>query len=185
MSIPLRIAEPTGRYNRALRRFVFSGRGRDCPAGGYHNASADIGEITDPAEASGDNWPHGDPRWPDACGCGYGFGADDEWQRNDREIYQLPDGTEFALTRSLGMIAPAGTMIRAAWYDGFSQHPDGIDSWLVALPDGGDWITSQEAKGGGYWTVTGIPPLITATPSIFHNAPHGWHGFITNGELTP
>jgi hypothetical protein len=40
VSIPLRIAEPTGPYRRPLRRFQFSG-GSPCP-GGYHNASADI-----------------------------------------------------------------------------------------------------------------------------------------------
>jgi hypothetical protein len=85
--------------------------------------------------------------------------------------------------RSLGKCAPAGTMIRASWYDEYSHHPDGIESWLIALPDGGDWISSQHATGGGYWTVTGTPPQITATPSIWHNSPTGWHGWARNGEL--
>ena len=53
----------------------------------------------------------------------------------------------------------------------------------MVLPDGGSWITTQQASGGGYWTVTGTPPLITVTPSIWHNSPHGWHGFIRAGEL--
>jgi hypothetical protein len=179
--IPLRIAEHTGRYSRALRRYR-TGTVNDCPAGGYHNASVDIGEITDPAKAAGDNWPHDDPRWPKTCeACPYEFTPDDHWQRIDRRIYRLPDGTEFALWGSFGHVAPPGTMIRATWYDEYSQRPG--ESWLVSLPDGGEWITTQQATGGGYWEVTGTAPLITVSPSIFHNAPTGWHGFIRDGEL--
>lgn len=135
--IPLRIAEPTGRYRRSLRRYrsTFSGDGA-CPSGGHCDASALIGEVgEDEADAHGDNWPHDDLRWPRVCvRCGCAFTPGDQWQ-------------------------------------------------LVILPDDGTWITTQSATGGGYWTVTGTPPAITVTPSIFHNSPHGWHGFITNGEL--
>lgn len=36
----------------------------------------------------------------------------------------------------------------------------------------------------GHWTRTGEPPLVTVTPSL--NVDHGaWHGFLTNGVLTP
>ncbi len=180
--IPLRIAESTGRYSRSLRRY-HSGDHAACPVTGYHNASDVIGEVADPAEASGDNWPHDDDRWPRTCACGYEFAAGDQWQRNDSEIYRLPDGGEFAFSRSLGKAAPAGTMIRAAWYDEYATHPG--ESWLVALPDGGDWITTQTATGGGCWTVAGTPPDITVSPSIWHNSPHGWHGWIRKGELVP
>jgi hypothetical protein len=141
----------------------------------------DIGEVTDPADAHGDNWPHDDPRWPANCECGYQFTDDDQWQRNDNEIFVLPDGTEFAFIGSFGKAAPPGAMIRAAWYDEFTEQPG--ESWIVALPDGGEWITTQKATGGGYWEVSGTAPMITVSPSIFHNAPHGWHGFIRNGEL--
>lgn len=182
--IPLRIAEPTGRCRRSLRRYVHR---EDIPCSGpwgYHNASADIADVpVEEKAAHGDNWPHDDPRWPHACDCGYLFRDSDNWQRNDHEIYRMPDGAEFAFTRSLGRCAPAGTMIRAGWYDDYSQHPDGIESWLIALPDGGDWITSQAATGGGHWTVTGTAPDITASPSIWHNSPKGWHGFVRGGEL--
>lgn len=178
--IPLRIAEFTGRYLRTLRRYSASDL-RDCPVTGYHNASADIGEITGPADAAGDNWPHDDPRWPRACQCGYVFAEADHWQRNDRRVYRLPDGAEFALWGSFGKIAPPGTMIRATWYDEYAQRPG--ESWLISLPDGGEWITTQQASGGGYWEVTGTVPRITVSPSIFHNAPHGWHGWIRDGEL--
>jgi hypothetical protein len=183
--IPLQVAEPTGRYRRSLRRYVFSGDA-ECPAG-YHHASNDIGKVAESehTEASGDNWPHDDPRWPEACECGYEFTPADEWQRNDGPVYRLPDGAEFAFWGAFGKAAPPGTMIRAGWYDEFSSHPDGIESWLVALPDGGEWITSQAATGGGYWTVSGTPPLITVSPSIFHNSPAGWHGWIRAGVLDP
>jgi hypothetical protein len=182
--IPLRIAEPAGRSRRSLRRYRsrLSADGA-CPAGGYCNASTPIGDVgASEAEAHGDNWPHDDPRWPHACArCGCAFTPDDEWQRNDDAIYRLPDGTEFALSRSLGMVAPPGTMIRAAWYDEHAGQRG--ESWLIALPDGGDWITTQTAKGGGFWTVTGTPPDITATPSVWHNAPNGWHGWVRGGRL--
>lgn len=39
------------------------------------------------------------------------------------------------------------------------------------------------------WTRTGdpraIPPTVTVTPSVWPNAPHGWHGFLTDGALVP
>jgi len=180
--ILLRIAVPAGRYRRSLRRYRSSAVTR-CPAGGYCNASRDIGEVTDPADASGDNWPHDDPRWPTEClTCGGAFTPADHWQRNDNEVYRLPDGAEFVFRHSFGKAAPAGTMIRAAWYDDFTEQAG--ESWIVALPDGGEWITTQAATGGGYWTVTGTPPAITVSPSIFHNAPVGWHGWIRDGVLT-
>lgn len=180
--IPLRIAEPTGRCQRSLRRFSYSSRVQ-CPqqASGC-DASTHIEIVTAGERVHSDNWPHDDPRWPLACAaCGRQFTAEDEWQRNDNEIYRLPDGTEFVFSRSLGRCAPPGTMIRAAWYDEYAGRPG--ESWLIALPDGGDWITTQQAKGGGNWTVTGTPPAITASPSIFHNAPTGWHGWVRDGEL--
>lgn len=180
--IPLRIAEPAGRW----RRFTYSS-GCITDAHGHqhgHDASTDLGDVTDIERelVHGDNWPHDDENWPKTCtACGYEFAVGDQWQRNDNAVYRLPDGTEFVFRGSFGKAAPAGAMIRAAWYDEFAQRPG--ESWLVALPDGGEWITTQQAAGGGYWTVTGTPPRITASPSIFHNAPTGWHGWIRDGEL--
>ena len=183
--IPLRIAEiQAGRYVRQLRRYR-RGDSNDCPVHGYHDAIAQIGEVSEAADAIGDNWPHDDPRWPQACDCGYRFVQEDRWQRNDCRIVRLPDGAEFTWWGSFGRTVPPGTMVRADWYDEYAHHPQGVESWLIALPDGGEWITSSKASGGGYWTVTGTPPNITASPSIFHNAPKGWHGFVRNGELVP
>lgn len=185
--IRLRVAEPTGRYRRTLRRWRFTGSaGPPCPAAGdrsYCDASNPIGEISEAeADAAGDTWPHDDPRWPAACAaCGYQFGPDDHWQRNDARLYRLPDGTEFALWGDAGKAAPPGTMIRTPWYDDMPGAAG--EAWMVTLPDGGTWITTQSASGGGTWTVTGTPPAITVTPSIWHNQPHGWHGFIRDGQF--
>jgi Family of unknown function (DUF6527) len=182
--IPLRIAEPTGRYQRNLRRYRSSRDGvSECLAGSYHNASVIVGEIpaSEVAGAAGDNWPHDDSRWPKTCTCGYEFTADDNWQRNDREVYRLPDGHEFVLSPAFGCEIPPGTMVRASWYDKHAQQPG--ESWLIILPDGGQWLTTQPAAGGGHWEVTGTAPAITASPSIWHNQPHGWHGWVRNGEL--
>lgn len=182
--IPLRIAEPSGRWQRNLRRYKPGTDGvSNCTAGIYHNANVIVGEIpaTEAAGAAGDNWPHDDPRWPAACTCGYEFTPEDHWQRIDREVYRLPDGREFVLSPTFGCEIPPGTMIRAGWYDEYAGRPG--ESWLVILPDGGQWITTQQATGGGHWTVTGTPPLITASPSIWHNAPGGWHGWVRAGFL--
>lgn len=183
--IPLVVAEIVpDRYERQLRRYR-AGSENNCPVHGYHNATVQIGEVTERAGAAGDNYPHDDPRWPAACDCGYQFTPDDHWQRNDRRVVRLPDGSGFTWRGSFGSVAPPGTMVRADWYDEFSRHPQGIESWLISLPDGGEWITTQSAAGGAHWTVTGTPPDITASPSIWHNSPKGWHGFVRAGELVP
>jgi Family of unknown function (DUF6527) len=183
--VPLRIAEPTGRYRRSLRRYLYSSQAK-CQAGGYCDGSSDIGTVTEleHVRQRADDWPHDDPRWPEMCEhCRHPFPDLAGWQRNDDAIYRLPEGDEFVFRRSLGMCAPPGTIIRADWYDEYAGQPG--ESWLVALPDGGDWLTTQAASGGGYWTVTGTAPALTATPSIWHNSPHGWHGWLRDGFLEP
>jgi hypothetical protein len=57
--------------------------------------------------------------------------------------------------------------------------------WLVMLPNGaGPWCTLATAGGtGNRWTVTGDPPKITVKPSI--NDVGLWHGWITEGVMTP
>jgi hypothetical protein len=57
--------------------------------------------------------------------------------------------------------------------------------WIIRLPDRAwVWHTNERATDAGYWTITGEPPNITVTPSI-NVGPEIWHGFITNGYLTP
>ena len=87
---------------------------------------------------------------------------------------------------------------------------DGRECWWIILPPSAEqgtpghpgqlsWCTTDRASDPPHelWGVTGTPPLITVTPSIdilrFVVGPDGkhvrdgsyWHGFITNGELTP
>jgi Family of unknown function (DUF6527) len=58
------------------------------------------------------------------------------------------------------------------------------ESWLVMLPNGSVWYTTQTASDGGRWDVTGVPPRITVSPSIFDHWPgNEWHGWIRDGEL--
>jgi hypothetical protein len=180
--VHLQIAEFTGRYRQILRRYR-SGSENSCPVYGYHNASVEIDETTDRNNESGDDrWPHDDPRWPKICACNaYLFLESDHWQNNYVRIFRMPDGSEFQFWGAFGRCAPVGAMVRAEWFDDFKDVPG--DSWLISLPDGGEWITTQKASGGGYWTVEGTPPDITVSPSIFHNQPSGWHGFIRGGEL--
>jgi hypothetical protein len=188
MSIPLVIAEFTGRYERMLRRFTFStDKGPECPGYEYgHDASVITGTVGEDEHerVHGDNWPHDDDRWPAACErCGREFADGDQWQRNDNRIFRLPDGTEFPMWGSFGRNAPPGTMVRADWHDAYSRHPGGAESWIISLPGGHEWVSTQRASDGGYWTVSGTAPLLTVTPSILCTGTNGWHGFVTNGEL--
>lgn len=195
MGIPLVIAEPTGLYRRDLRRFTWGrsdgrlcpGREQEQPPWQGHDALVIIDHVTweESELVHGDNWPHDDERWPKQCSnCGYRFLDDDQWQRNDSRIYRRPDGYEFAHWGSLKEVPP-GTMWRVEWADEHmsNRHPQRVESWCVVLPDGGQWITSQPAAGGDFWTVNGTPPMIDVSPSIWHSQPNGWHGFIRNGEL--
>lgn len=58
--------------------------------------------------------------------------------------------------------------------------------WVVRLPGGGYvWHTNSRATDAGtLWTVTGDAPNITVHPSI-NIGPEIWHGWITDGTLSP
>ena len=62
---------------------------------------------------------------------------------------------------------------------------DGIEAWLVMLPNGTVWYTTERASGSGTrWDVTGTAPAITVSPSIWDKSPgNEWHGWIRAGEL--
>lgn len=71
---------------------------------------------------------------------------------------------------------------------------DGLEAWGIVLPNNTVWYTTVEASGGGgRWTVTGDPPNITVTPSIWDKTPgrdsagqaREWHGWIRDGALVP
>ena len=80
---------------------------------------------------------------------------------------------------------PAGSMWRVPEHD----LPD-RECWRIVLPNmAGLWETTERAgRSGMLWSVTGIAPALTVTPSL--NAGDGpgegnWHGWITNGAMTP
>jgi hypothetical protein len=57
---------------------------------------------------------------------------------------------------------------------------DGREAYVVVLPGGRFWYTTQKA-GGEFWGVEGDPEHMTVTPSI--NVAGVWHGWIRNGEF--
>lgn len=177
--------EPCETVEISLRRYSQKDRGGPCPGRlGYHNASIVLetaaprapdklyGEHRPPTEE--ERW---DPRWPRLCACGYEFRPDDEWQRNVTRNYRRADtGAVFTIAD-----APAGAMWDATWWP--EKTPDGM-TLVVRLPDGQDWMIDGEASNGTPgqpgWSRTGVPPKITARPSI---ATSKYHGFLTDGVL--
>jgi Family of unknown function (DUF6527) len=187
------IAEATGTCRLALRRFRLrdeDGRLRD-PGGHFHDAMVVIDENAASTrgedghrEVRGDRVPHDDPRWPASCLCGEPFRDDDEWQCPELDWFE-GSGGRFAWGIGSWDGIP-GAMIRAKWRDIDGRPP----AWVVFLPNGTTWCTSDRAAADGnavgpYWEVTGTPPLITVSPSIDDRNPgRPWHGWIRSGEMT-
>lgn len=149
----------------------------------YHNASRFVrkelyeqdsinqsGPVTDAMKA--------DPLWPTKCEhCDYVFAPTDEWQLFREFVYLCDLGIEFTLRN-----APAGAMYHAEWLDGRGKQraPDGRNL-IVKCPGGAEWWIDGGASNGPGWTRTGVPPLITCTPSIDTG---NYHGFLQNGVFT-
>lgn len=60
---------------------------------------------------------------------------------------------------------------------------------VMHLPDGSDWVVDGIARNmnGHGWTVTGEPPLLTASPSIGKYNSDGsfsYHGWLRDGVLS-
>lgn len=68
----------------------------------------------------------------------------------------------------------------------FAKHASTRPPICVVLPNGQWWVvdslafSAEQGHHGEGWTITGTPPLITATPSI---STKGYHGFLENGVL--
>lgn len=80
--------------------------------------------------------------------------------------------------------AEPGDMWPCAWENHRAEYRS--PCWVIRLP-GRAWVWHTNARpssGGDFWTVTGEPPQITVTPSI-NVGPDIWHGFITDGVLSP
>lgn len=161
----------------------------------YHNALALLDELDAPlthldnvglVEPSfHDDPPHDDPRWPLACVCGYAFTRSDElvasplagvlehgdpWQLFTRRLWRAPDGAIYTIED-----APPGAMWNAWWLADHDRWcgPDGM-SVFVKLPGGYEWGIDCPSTSGSPWTRTGIPPVLTVSPSILSPNYHGW-----------
>ncbi len=166
--------ELTERSRRWLRRYS-SGDGK-CRDGGYHNIHTRIedGAADEPSVSGPTAWPLDDPRWPAVCSCGYRFTDKDERQLFTLHVWRrTDDGEEFVLHPNMEGTAPPGAMFRADWLEPRYVGSDGISLGLVT--PGGTWLIDFPASsGGGRWTRTGTPPMITAMPSILTPSYHGW-----------
>lgn len=174
------LCEPTARAESSLRRYALNNQ---CPGPWkYHNASIVIGEVDyEQSEFNGQSTPnfdHTDPRWPKQCECGYQFLDNDEWQHSLERIYYEVggQGRRFPLRK-----APPGAMWYSTW-EHYLKGPDG-KALFVQTPAGEWGIDQYSSKRERPWTRTGIPPLVSASPSILIG--DRYHGWLTNGELIP
>lgn len=100
-------------------------------------------------------------------------------------------GRTFADFRA-GDMYPAKWLLEKHWLDSLSskylrEHASRRPPLVVILPDGtGFCIDSLAWNKSGYhgdgWTVTGVEPLITLSPSI--NIVGSYHGWIREGTIT-
>ncbi len=179
---------PTEQLQESLRRYVPSTKAKaKCTSPhGYHDASVVIGVTPntdlgkDLVGDSKDDVSHTDPRWPTACICGYVFVEDDNWQHNRERLHKRGDAGEMVTLRG----APVGAMWYADWWPG-SKGPDG--RCLVVMTPAGEWMVDGPSRTDGKgWTRTGIPPNVTASPSIgLGKEGGGWryHGWLRGGRL--
>ena len=188
------VIEPSGSTRRDLRRFA---SGSQCPGGfSYHDARVPLDVVSSPdprreiTSADQDIVTRSDPRWPQACACGYLFRESDTWQVFTETLYRRAgdaDSPAWGLSK-----VPAGALWRATWMedDAGWRGPDGC-AWVVKLPDGRDWMidgpavdhkTEPPTITWHAWTRHGTAPLFTVTPSILTPK---YHGFLTDGELRP
>lgn len=187
------LLEPADKVQHSLRRFVFSVADRPKCRGafGYHNAEVFLAIITptNPNDlVGGDFWPHHDPKWPTKCdGCGYLFQDSDPWMRHAERLWVDPRTGQLVTLRQ----APVGAMWWATWYAdpdfGSQKHQArGGGPHLIVKTPAGDWDIDAPSDNGQGWDRTGVPPVVTARPSIgMRNEGGGWryHAFLTDGRL--
>lgn len=169
----------TGAERLSLRRYS-DGK---CPSSHqYHDARR---HLVDLPEGHNTQKPDKtDPRWPVKCDrCDYVFQDTDQWQLFNEALF-VGNGLVTELQN-----APPGAMWLADWLpaafgsEPFKALPEDVRKLghlVVRLPGGHDWDVDTKASNGNGWTRTGLPPVVTALPSIL--TPN-YHGFLTNGEL--
>lgn len=176
MSWACAVIEITDEAMEILRRYAM---GTICTSrpGRIHDATKIIGEVVYERDDEGsfaDDFPHDDMRWPVSCICRYIFTENDQYQHGFKRLYENSEW--------LGFIedAPVGCMWDASWLGDTWVGPDGLHL-TIKLPDGSEWIIDGPASNGPGWQRTGIPPRITAQPSILSP---GYHGWLTDGVLS-
>ena len=149
-----------------------------CKDGWGCDASVVIGQIPYTRDQGLIDHDRTDPKWPTACTkCGRTFETDDQWQRNEHQLFTRSDNNELVTIRN----APPGAMWDAHWYkdfQGYKKRPDGL--MLCLKTPGGDWVIDGPSSNGNGWERSGKPPDVTANPSIICGKYHGW---LRNGWL--
>lgn len=145
-----------------LRRYHSSGEATWTCEAGYHSALVFTGQADavwrpDPHAGDGQHLggqpetPHGDPRWPRSCGCGYQFTDDDPWQDWQELLYRRADSGQLVTLRSRDEGAgappgaPPGATWDAWWLPDAWRGPDGI-AYTVRCPNGHDWHVDSRAS---------------------------------------
>ena len=175
--------EPTGRAKQYLRRYTPDFGACSGPLT-YHDVSVEIGTIPDDRKpiACHKGEFADDPRWPKECVCGYEFMETDMWQVPYSAIMRRMDTGEEMTWRE----APPGAMRDATWLHDIKGYESQDGKVLVVKLPVGEWVIDGPASGGGKWTRTGSPPIITARPSIGVLKKDGgfaYHAFLTDGIL--
>ena len=182
------MAEETELVQRAYRVYDLAGENNEgrprCPIDGYHNAIIPFDTVNMPI---GESIPSYNPkefhgRWPTACGCGFVFTDASQKQIFCQRMYRRSDTGALVVEREL----PPGAF---RWVEHLSDSGSeyhkargGGPHLHLVMPAGGEWDLDSVAKNGPGWKWTGVPPLVTAEPSIDMNGK--WHGWLRNGELS-
>lgn len=192
------LAVETERVALRLRRLVFSSYGacHGPGSGGHHEASVPIGDapvVWDPQEGGMKFLAlrperlviaPDDPRWPETCRfCAHRFMDHPEnlYSQVDQDLfYRRLDTGEELLLRDM----PVGAMWYSDWMGAPWVGPDGR-TLAVMTPKHHEWIVDGHASNAPDkmrpgWTREGVPPDVTAWPSI--QTPD-WHGYLTRGFL--
>lgn len=241
MPTPCFWLEPTDLCKVGLRRYIGSNKA-PCPGpAAYHNALAYLGTVPlrrfpgreallaelpgcshwfsvpgneDAAAVPDFDWPpHDDPRWPQACGCGYEFAPCTCGQTPCREdppaaTYQQWSELLYTVTAAMPGAAaqvgdlvttrdaPEGAMWDAFWYPW--KGPDGR-SLAVKVPGDHDWLVDSRASNctrpddreHRCWVRHGEVPNITVDKNGDTCAAGAgsiqagaYHGFLRGGVLT-
>lgn len=177
---------PTGNERLWLRRYRSRTEGEPkCPGKyGYHNGHFLLGDFPVRGEAIPSEEYRDHPNWPAKCdSCDYVFVPEDEWQVFNSHLYTRGDNGEVVSLQE----APAGAMWFATWLKDWGspvweRERKGQPHLIVRTP-GGEWDIDAKSTNGDGWHWEGVPPNVTASPSIGIGPNMEYHAWLRNGEL--